>query len=201
MSIKIGTTDISKMYVGSTQISAIYVGSSLIYTSGPTTTGAPTTTTTTTTTTAAPTTTTTTTTTTSTTTTTTTAAPTTTTTTTTTAAPNSWGTANSAWNAVGFTGSGTLASPFVATYITTYGTSRVVSTTGYIKWSWNSMNLIDCQYDVFQITRTGGAGAVDYTCNSATTGSIAITAGQSFILNPDSTATFNNLKIWWSATP
>jgi hypothetical protein len=63
------------------------------------------------------------------------------------------------------------------------------------------MNLTDCGNDYLDMTRSSGGGGSSYQCNSTTSGSIAITAGQQFIINPDSTATFSNLQIWWSATP
>jgi hypothetical protein len=41
MSLKIGDTSVSKVYIGSTEVSTIYVGASSAYTSGPTTTPPP----------------------------------------------------------------------------------------------------------------------------------------------------------------
>jgi hypothetical protein len=113
-----------------------------------------------------------------------------------------WGETDSNWDTVGFSGNGTINNPFTATTITTYQTTILVRLTGYIKYSWDTLTLSGgCSgNDNFEITRTGGANTVSYQCQSNVTGSMPITANQILYLGPDSTATFSNLKIWWSAT-
>jgi hypothetical protein len=109
-----------------------------------------------------------------------------------------WGATDSNWDAVGFSGNGTLNNPFVTTTITTYETTIVANLTGYIKWSWDNLSILSGDY--FGIFTLAG-GETSYSSTSTISGSKEITGGQTLRLRPDSTTTFTNLKIWWSATP
>jgi len=113
-----------------------------------------------------------------------------------------WGTANTNWNNVGFNGSGVFSSPFTSTTITTLPTTRVVNSAGYIHYSWDSIATSDCQYDNFEILVSGLAGtnSSQWSCEGAVNESKVVASGNTLYLNPDSTTTFSNLKIWWSQT-
>jgi len=121
---------------------------------------------------------------------------TTTTTTTTTLSPSTvWAAVISggAWDNAGFIGEGTFANPFRVSRITDYPTSRGVIATGYINISFDNISI--SSGDNFEIAISGG-NTYSYSGGIL---SIPITAGQTLELRPDSTATFRNLRIWWSA--
>jgi hypothetical protein len=125
---------------------------------------------------------------------------------------NSWGSSNSQWSAENFTGAGHYQSPFTTPNLqfpSTYWASKQIIMSGYLKIKWDSLSMVHCNYDYFAIGLSNNLNNSVYSYYSSTyswincppqtsTLVIPVSSGQHLVLEPDSAATFTNLKIWWS---
>lgn len=130
---------------------------------------------------------------------------------TTTLAPVGFGNGNTQWNAENFVGYGNYINPYRASIIhfpSSYWASKQITISGYVKLSWDNLALSSCTYDYLAIGLSNSANnsvfsyynpTYTWRCvPQSTPVVIPATSGQYLILQPDSTATFTNLKIWWS---
>jgi hypothetical protein len=130
---------------------------------------------------------------------------------TTTLAPLGFGNGNTQWNNENFVGYGNYINPYRTNIVdsqSVYWASKQITINGYVKLSWDTLSLSSCNYDYLAIGLSNNANnsvfsyynpTYTWRCTPQTTPVvIPVTSGQYLVLQPDSTATFTNLKIWWS---